>query len=140
MAINHKVTGPIFAVAVGLLASYWSYQWVTNTERGARRAVEEAVVLDSRSILTAYVAEGSDIEFSDPLDRVREAGKVYIYPTAAGWEISGQYQRAGERHWHAYLMELDVDGRLLSLAVRDDDPVVAMKAAEDPLFSVMPPR
>jgi hypothetical protein len=140
VAINHKVTGPIFAVAVGLLASYWSYQWVTNSERGARRAVEEAVVLDSRAILTAYVAEGSEIEFSDPLERVREAGKVYIYPTSEGWEISGQYQRPGERRWHAYLMKLDAEGNLQSLAVRDDDPVVAMKAAEDRLFSVMPPR
>lgn len=139
MAINHKVTGPIFAAAVGLLASYWAYQWVTNTERGAQRAVEEAVVLDSRAILKAYVAADGKLEYSDPLDRVREAGKVYVYPTDNGWEISGQYQRPGERRWHAFLMRVDPDGELVSLAVRDDDPGVAALASEDPLFSVMPP-
>ena len=140
MAINHKVTGPIFAVAVGLLASYWSYQWITNSERSAQRAVEEAVVWDSRAILESYVADNERLDFSDPLDRVREAGKVYIYPTSDGWEISGQYQRRGEQRWHAYLMTLDQDGGLISLAVRDDDPRVADKAATDPRFSVMSQR
>ena len=136
MAINHKVTGPIFAVAVGLLASYWSYQWITNSERSAQRAVEEAVVWDSRAILESYVADNERLDFSDPLDRVREAGKVYIYPVSEGWEISGQYRRGGARLWSPYLMELDSESALIALWVNDDDPALAALAATDPRFSV----
>jgi hypothetical protein len=136
MNVNHRLTSLLFAFAVGLTASFCSYQWITNPDRGAERAVEEAVVRASRRILESYVARSGDIEISDPLNRVREAGKVYIYPAADGWELSGQYRRVGERRWHAYLMSLDGDSELVSLSVEDSSPALAGIAETDPLFTV----
>ena len=136
MAVNHKIMRPLFAIGVGLFVAYSSYQWITNTERAARRTHEETVVQESRRVLLAYVADGSEIEISDALDRVRAAGKVYIYPTADGWEISGHYRRGDDSRWHSFLMTLDEDTRLLSLSVGDDDRDLQQKAATDPLFLV----
>ncbi len=138
MAVNHRIMSLVFASGIGLFVSYCSYQWVTNPDRGAQRAIEEGVVRESRVILESWVADGANIEISDPLNRVREAGKVYIYPIADGWEISGQYRRTGERRWHPYLMTLDADSRMLSLAVGDERPGLLEKAADDPRFSVTP--
>lgn len=128
----------VFAFGVGLLAAFMSYQWITNPERAAIRAIEEGVVRESRLILESWVESDESIEISDPLNRVREAGKVYIYPTDGGWELSGQYRRTGEREWHAYLMMLDTDARLVSLSVADDAPELAEKAASDSRFSISP--
>lgn len=139
MAVNHRIMSLVFAFGIGIFVSFCSYQWITDPERAAQRTLEEGVVRTSRTILEAWVADGSTIEISDPLNRVREAGKVYIYPTAGGWELSGQYRKTGERDWHAYLMTLDNEVRLESLAVEDDDPALAQKAANDPRFSISPP-
>ena len=136
MAVNHRVMSLAFAFGVGLFVSFCSYQWVTNPDRGAQRAIEEGVVRESRGILDEWVADGTTIEISDPLNRVREAGKVYIYPIADGWEISGQYRRSGERHWHPYLMKLDTDARLVSLAVDDNRPAVLERAAADERLTI----
>ena len=136
MSINHRVMSLIFAFGVGLLVSFCSYQWITDDQRGAQRAVEEAVVRESRLILESYVGRSAEIEISDPLDRVRAAGKVYIYPIGDGWEVSGQYRRVGERRWHAYLMSLDSESRLVSLSVEDASSELAGIAAADPKFSV----
>lgn len=136
MAINHRISGLFFAFGVGLAFSYFSYQWITNTDRGEQRAIEEGVVLESRKILRSYVSSGEAIHISDPLNRVREAGKVYIYPTQAGWELSGQYQRDGERGWRPFIMHLDSESRLLSLAVRDDDPATIARARNESRFTV----
>ena len=136
MAVNHRISGLIFAFGAGLAVSYCSYQWITDTDRGAQRAIEEAVVLESREVLRAYVSSGEAIHISDPLNRVREAGKVYIYPTPAGWELSGQYRRDGERRWHPYLMNLDAESRLVSLAVSDNDPATLARAGDDSRFTV----
>ena len=136
MNVNHRVMSLVFAFGFGLLVSFCSYRWITNDERGARRAVEEAVVRESRLILESYVGRTNDIEISDPLNRVREAGKVYIYPAVDGWEVSGQYRRVGEQSWHAYLMSLDSESRLVSLSVEDASPELAAIAGVDPKFSV----
>ena len=136
MAVNHRITGLIFAFSVGLAVSYFAYQWITNTDRGARRAIEEAVVLESREILRSYVSSGETIHISDPLNRVREAGKVYIYPMQAGWELSGQYRRDGTLVWHPFLMQLDTETRLVSLAVSDNDPATQARARADSRFTV----
>ena len=136
MAVNHRAMSLVFAFGVGLSVSFCSYQWITNPDRGAQRAIEEGVVRESRIILDEWVADGTVIEISDPLNRVREAGKVYIYPTAEGWEISGQYRRTGERRWHAYLMTLDGDARLVSLAVEDNRPALLERAASDARFTI----
>lgn len=139
MAVNHRAMSLVFAFGVGLFVSFCSYQWITNPERGAQRAVEEGVVRESRRILEEWVADGTTIEISDPLNRIREAGKVYIYPAADGWELSGQYRRTGERSWHAYLMKLDDDARLVSLAVDDNRPALLEKAATDTRFTITGP-
>ncbi len=138
MAVNHRIMSLVFASGVGLFVSFCSYQWVTNADRGAQRVVEEGVVQESRIILESWVADGAKIEISDPLNRVREAGKVYIYPIADGWEISGQYRRTGEQRWHPYLMVLDSQSRLVSLAVGDERPALLEKAANEARFSVSP--
>lgn len=136
MNVHHGIFRWVFAFSVGLLVSWWSYQWVTNPDRAARRAVEEGVVREARQILRAYVSKDGEIAFSDPLERVRAAGKVYIYPRGAGWEISGHYQRAGERRWHPFLMSLESGGVLKSLAVQDNDEEIARRAAADDRFTV----
>jgi hypothetical protein len=136
MAVNHRILSLAFAFAVGLFVSFCSYQWISNPDRGAQRAVEEGVVRESRRILETWVAEGNTIEISDPLNRVRSAGKVYIYPVADGWELSGQYRLSGENRWHPYLMTLDADARLVSLSVEDSRPSLREKAGNDPRFTV----
>ena len=97
MMVNHRIMRVVFAFGIGLLASYCSYQWITDPDRAARRAVEEGVVREARLVLERYVGTESALEISDPLNRVREAGKVYIYPAPYGWEVSGQYRRDGKR-------------------------------------------
>jgi len=136
MAVNHRIMGLIFAFGVGLAVSYCSYQWISNPDRGEQRAIEEAVVLESREILRSYVSAGELIHISDPLNRVREAGKVYVYPTQTGWELSGHYQRDGERGWCPFIMHLDSESRLVSLAVMDDDPATVARARNDSRFTV----
>ena len=136
MSVNHRTMSLVFAFGVGLLVSFGSYRWITDNQRGAQRAVEEAVVRESRLILESYVGRSAEIEISDPLNRVRAAGKVYIYPVGDGWEVSGQYRRVGERRWNAYLMSLDGESRLVSLSVEDASPDLAGIAADDPKFSV----
>jgi hypothetical protein len=140
MSINHRVMSLVFAFGVGLLVSFGSYQWITNEQRGAERAVEEAVVRESRLILESYVGRSTEIEISDPLNRVRAAGKVYIYPIGNGWEVSGHYRRVGERRWNAYLMSLDAESRLVSLSVEDARADLVGIAADDPKFSVAASR
>lgn len=138
MAVNHRIMSLVFAFSVGLIVAMLSYQWITNPDRAANRAFEEGIVRESRVILDTWVEGGNTIEISDPLNRVREAGKVYIFPTDSGWELSGQYRRTGEREWHPYLMRLDADARLVSLSVKDDDPLLAEKAANDSRFRISP--
>lgn len=134
MAVNHRVLRLVVAFTFGLLISYCSYQWATDSDRPQRRAEEENVVLASREILRSYIG-ADDLALSDPLNRVREAGKVYIYPVDSGWEISGHYQRPGENTWHDFLLNLDDESGLVNLKVRDDDPRLVELAATDPMFS-----
>jgi len=134
MALNHRILRLVVAFVFGLLVAYGSYQWITDTERPARRAEEEGVVLASRDILREVLGVPG-LELSDPLDRVRAAGKVYIYPTDTGWEISGHYRRVDEKIWHDFLMTLDNDANLLTLRVNDDDPQIGSLARSDPRLS-----
>lgn len=124
----------VVAFSIGLILSYGSFQWLTDTERPVRRAEEVAVVNASRAILLSYI-DSENLAVSDALDRVREAGKVYVFPTERGWELSGHYQRAGEKTWHDFLLQLDKDLRLESLAVNDGDAHLQALAKSDPRFS-----
>ncbi|MGI9205144.1 MAG: hypothetical protein ACR2Q3_14100 [Woeseiaceae bacterium] len=135
MNVNHRIVRLVVAFAFGLFVAYGSYQWITDTERPARRAQEESVVLEAREILRGYIG-ATDLALSDPLKRVRAAGKVYIYPTDGGWELSGHYRRADEKAWHDFLMMLDANAGLLSLRVNDDDPRLVRLATSDPRFSI----
>lgn len=136
MALNHRILRLVVAFAFGVLVSYGSYQWITDTERPSRRAEEEGVVLAARDIIRGYIND-ANLELSDPLNRVRAAGKVYIYPTDTGWEISGHYRRTSEKTWHDFLMTLDDEAGLLSLRVNDDDPQLVDRAVSDPRFSAI---
>ena len=118
MSVNHRAMRLVVALASGLVIAYGSYQWITDTNRAAQRAREETIVLASRDILRAYVTD-EDLEISDALDRHREAGKVYIFPTSDGWELSGHYRRSGDNRWHDFLMLLDGNVMLVSLSVKD---------------------
>lgn len=92
--------------------------------------------MSAREILTSYVAAGMQIEIVDPLATDRSVGKSYIYPADNGWEVSGYYRRYTSDHWHPFLMTLDTNASLVSLAVRDDDESIAAAATDDPKFSV----
>ena len=134
MPINHRATGLVVAITFGLIAAYGSYQWITNTDRSVQRAEEEAIVLASREILRSYISD-ERLEISDAVDRFRQAGKVYLYPTDGGWELSGHYRRHDEKRWHAFLISLDADVSLVSLAVQDTNAELTNLAKSDPKFS-----
>ncbi len=134
MILDHAKIGPMVAIVIGLLVFYGSYQWIKNPERAVQRQHEEEIVLAGRAILKQYITD-ENLQVSDALDRVRSAGKVYIFPAGDGWELSGHYRRPGERAWHDYLMLLDADTRLVSLSVNDSDPGLLELAQADPRFT-----
>lgn len=135
--MNHRVGSIIFGLGVGLLVAAWSYQWITAPEKYEQRAEEEGVVRASRVLLEERLGI-DDLELVDPLEPERKVGKVYIYPLAAGWEVSGFYRRGDGDRWHAYLMMLSADLELTSLKVKDSDPDLARIAASDSQFEVVP--
>lgn len=140
MALNHRILRLAFAFSVGLLVAFSVYRWISDTDRSARRAIEESVVLEGRRILQSLLDDRGDLQISDALDRVRAAGKAYVFPVPDGWELSGHYRRGGELRWHPYLMKLDSNAALRSLAIEDDDPVLVQRAADEPRLSVSQPR
>ncbi len=137
MAINHRVGSIVFGLVVGMLIAVGAYQWITAPDRGEQRAVEESVVGVSRSVLEERL-DFENLEFVDPLAPERKVGKVYVYPLAAGWEVSGFYRRDDGDRWHAYLLTLSGDLELTSIKVKDSDPRLAQMAASDSLFDVVP--
>lgn len=134
MGINHKIMSWIVALAFGLSLSWCSYQRITDPEPAARRALEESVVAAARETLVGYL--GTEPEFVDPLSPDRKVGKVFIFPDEQGWQVSGYYRRPGEARWNPFLMSLDDQKRMLSLSVRDLDPALAARAADDPRLTV----
>ncbi len=137
--INHKVIRPVVAVTFGLILSLYAYQRVNDPEPARQRAIEEGLVMSARDILGSYVMPGNQIEVVDPLAPDSKVGKVFIAPTSTGWEIAGHYRRDEADPWHPYLMMLDVEGGLESLAVRDGNDRLIGMSAQDPKFSAGPP-
>ncbi len=137
--INHKIIRPLIALTLGLIVALYSYQRVTDPEPRLQRAREEAVVMSARDILQSYVAPGADLEIVDPLSPKRSVGKVYIYPSGGDWEVSGHYRRGENDAWHPFLMSLNGEAGLESLAVRDPDNRLLGMSSQDPKFSVIPP-
>lgn len=133
MAPSHRVIRLVVALIFGIAVAYGSYQWISDADRAVRRAQEESVVVASRDILRRYVKD-ENLQISDAVDRVRVAGKVYLYPTDDGWELSGHYRRENEKKWHAYLMSLDINVALVSLSVQDADAELIKLALSDPKF------
>ncbi len=136
--MQHRYTRWIVAIGVGLVVSLYSFQRISDPEPALQRAREEAVVMSARDIVSSYVAPGRMIELVDPLAPNRKVGKVYIYPTDAGWEVSGHYRRDESDTWHPYLMNLNAQVELLSLAVKDGDERLIGMSAQDPRFSAVP--
>lgn len=136
--VNHKTISWVIAVAVGLLLAFYSFERISDPEPRARRAEEEAVVLAAREVLQSYVSPGAELLLVDPLDTNRKVGKVYVYPTEAGWEVSGHYRRDASDTWHPYLMSLDSAVELVNLAVRDSNERLVGLSAQDSKFSAVP--
>ena len=137
--ISHKVVRPLVAVTVGLVLALYSYQRITDSEPGLQRTIEEAIVMVARDILQSYVSPGNLIEIVDAVSPASKVGKSYVYPTDDGWELSGHYRRDENDRWHPYLMVLNGDAGLKSLAVQDGNDRLIGMSAQDPKFSAVPP-
>jgi hypothetical protein len=136
--MKHRVLRWFVAFAVGVALAMYAFDRVTDPEPRLQRAREEAAVMTAREILQSYVAPTGQIELVDPLAANRKVGKVFVYPTDAGWEISGHYRRNPGDSWHPFLMSLDPQGELVSLAVRDANERLIGMSAQDPKFSAVP--
>jgi len=136
---NHKIIRPLVAVTIGLVLALYSYQRITDPEPGLQRAREEAIVMLARDILHSYVSPVNAIEIVDAISPASKVGKSYIYPTDDGWELSGHYRRDENDRWHPYLMALNGDAGLKSLAVQDGNDRLIGMSAQDPKFSAVPP-
>jgi hypothetical protein len=137
--MNHRIIRPLAALSIGLLLALYAYHRVTDPEPARQRAIEEAVVLAARGELRSYVAPGAETQIVDPLSPNSKVGKVYIYPTGDGWEISGHYRRNESDNWHPFLMALDAEAALVSLTVRDGNGRLLSLSAQDPKFTAIPP-
>lgn len=139
MILNHDVIRPIVAVIVGLLLATWVYRAVEDPDRAERRAREEAVVMEARNLLQSYVAPASPFEIVDPLAPNHKVGKAYIFPAGDEWETAGYYRRGDHDQWHPYLMILGPDLSVKKLTVKDPDPRLVERAADDPRLSIVTP-
>lgn len=135
MKVNHRVGSIIFGVIVGLVAAAWSYHWITDPQKLSARQAEEHAVLRARDLLAERLSI-ANLQVVDPLAADRKVGKVYIYPTSDGWDVSGYYRRNDDDRWHAYLMSVSSGLQLKALKVDDDDPALAAAAQVDPDFEV----
>ncbi len=133
---HHRVMRPMLALSIGILLALYSFERISDPEPALQRAREEAVVMRAREILRDYIPAEVEIEIADPLAPNRVAGKVYIYPTDNGWDVSGHYRRHPSDRWHPFLMSLNPNIELILLSVRDADVALGAAAADDPRFSV----
>lgn len=135
--MNHTYGRIIFGLAVGFLVAWMSYSWVTNPGGRTERAIQEAVVLESRLIVTDATGIAA-LEFVDPVAANRRVGKAYVFPEADGWSVSGYYRRDENDRWHAWLLSLNAERKMLSLKVQDTDEGLIDRASANPLLEVSP--
>ncbi len=135
--MNHRKGRLIFAVVVGVAFAVLSYRWASDPVPKMERERQERAVVASRRLL-ADTLSISDLELVDPLTPNRKVGKVYIYPIADGWEISGYYRRHEDDRWHPYLMSLSRSLELQTIKVRDSEVALADRAKDNPKLKVMP--
>lgn len=133
--MNHRVGRVLFGLLVGLAVAFFAYEWITDPEPRAERAMQEGAVAISRTRLTQVVGV-DDLEIVDPLAPDRKVGKVYVYEEPPGWAVSGFYRRDEQDRWHPYLMTLTKELELHRLKVKD--PRLETEAASDPRFEVVP--
>lgn len=135
--MDHRIVRIVFALAFGLVVATVSYQWISSPAGREARALEVSVVESSRQHLATMV--GADaLEIVDPLSPNRKVGKVYIYPDAEGWAVSGYYRRTVDDPWHPYLMTLAADQSLVRLKMKDGSVDLAELAAADPRLEINP--
>ncbi len=132
----HRIIRPVIAYSVGIVLALYVFERISDPEPALQRTREEAVVISAREILKSYVPVDGEIDIVDPLAPNRVAGKVYIYPTDDGWEVSGYYRRNESDRWHPFLISLNAKIDLVSLSVRDADENLGAAASVDPKFSV----
>ena len=135
--MQQRKGGIVFAVLVGLVVAVLSYRWAVDTRPREERLRQEQVVLLTRDALVEIVGSGA-LEIVDPLAPDRKVGKVYIYPFADGWEVSGYYRRDANDLWHPYLMRVGQDMKPVGLRLSDQDPTLVEKGKHDALLEVLP--
>lgn len=135
--MNHRLGRTAFASLAGLLVAFLSYQWITNPEGRAERALQVNVVAAARTVLNAAIGAGP-LEIVDPVAPNRRVGKAYIYREGENWAVSGHYRRGEGDRWHAYLMLLGPDDAVLSLKVQDTDPQLIERAVTNQQLEVRP--
>ncbi len=134
--MSQKATGLLFAVSIGLLLAWYAYDRVSDPRPTLERQRQEAVVVEARTHLLELLALDEQAEVVDPVAPNRVAGKVYIYPDAENWQVSGFYRRSEGPEWLPWLMRLDSEGGLLQLKLPAAEPIAAQLAAEDPRILV----
>ena len=135
--MDHRIGRAVFALLVGLLVAALSYQWITNPEGRAERALQESVVESAREHLKSVIG-GESLEIVDPLSPNRKVGKVYVYPEGENWAVSGHYRRGEDDRWHPFLMALASDQSMRSLKIQDRDERLIERAGSDPLLEISP--
>ncbi len=135
--MNHRVGSIVFGLAAGLVVAAWSYQWLVSPEKLRERSEQERIVTLARAHLAAKLGV-DDPEIVDPLAPQRKVGKVYVFRTADGWEVSGFYRRRGEDRWHAFLMSIAADDSLRLLKIKDRNDGLAVRSLDDPALEVVP--
>ncbi|MCH8116837.1 MAG: hypothetical protein IIA78_01810 [Proteobacteria bacterium] len=135
--MNHRKGRLIFAAVAGIVVALLSYRWISDPAPKMERERQELAVAESRRVLADALSIG-DLELVDALAPNRRVGKVYIYPTADGWEISGYYRRDENDRWHPYLMSLSQSLALETIKVRDTEIALVERAEKNPKFNVTP--
>ncbi|MBT8078249.1 MAG: hypothetical protein KJO31_06710 [Gammaproteobacteria bacterium] len=126
----------LVAFGIGIAIALYAYMRVVDPEPRMQRAREEAVVREARSILREFVDVSGELQIVDPLAPDRKIGKVFIYPSDGGWEVSGYYRRDDADSWHPWLMQLDGNGVLSGLLVQDSSTEMGRRAAGDKRLTV----
>ena len=133
--MSHRIGRILFGLVVGLGAAVLAYQWISDPEPRAQRALEERAVQSARAALREVVGHDA-LEIVDPLAPNRKVGKVYVYPEPPGWAVSGFYRRGESDRWHPFLLTLDSEFAIRGLKVRDK--ALAGMSTEVPILEVVP--
>jgi hypothetical protein len=136
--INHRYMKWVVAIGAGFLLALWAFDRSTDPEPTRQKVIQEAVVAESRLVLKSYVAPDGQLHLVDPLAPDHKIGKVYILPAGNGWDVSGHYRRNEADQWHPYLLKLDSESRLISLAVKDGNSRLIDMSSRDERFSAVP--